>query len=588
MSDRTPHRRALAGSGVALALALGGSLAVGGSPAASAPVADCATPFPIADLGRGDVVRGLTVTSGTVPQPFGGEVLGVLDDGIAPGLDMVMVEVDPTGLDVDRDEVKGIWQGMSGSPVYADDGRLIGAVAYGLGYGEQSWVAGVTPFEDMDDYLSAGKAAGKAPLGRAAAAQGFEPLPMPLAVSGASSRFLRHSDAELEKHPWLRTDAYVAGRAAAALDDDTIVAGGNMAASLSYGDILMAGVGTVTSVCDGEVVGFGHPAAFAGDTTMGLHPADVLYVQGSMPSFKVANIGGAVGTIFGDHTTGITGRFGVVPETTPVSSSVTWGERSRTGTTQVAVPTLDNLAYLTYLQVAMNHSRVVDGAVNGSEVYTWDVTGTDADGTPFTLSWTDRLLSYYDLADEAAMAAAMAVEQIAAMRDVEIDAVDVTGTASASTDRVRLKRVEQRVAGSWVRISPRRPAMVRAGGTFAVRAIFVGGAEDVVVPFTFEVPRRAKGITSLAVVGGLSTYLDLGGSIEAAEEGLATAVRSDVARAQFGRVSMDDVGYGGGEYFGVFFKSAQRPRGPKFLQTRMSQPADTVMSGVTMVPVLIR
>ena len=50
------------------------------------------------------------------------------------------------------DRVGGIWQGMSGSPVYAEDGRLIGAVAYGMSWGP-SPVAGVTPFADMDTYL---------------------------------------------------------------------------------------------------------------------------------------------------------------------------------------------------------------------------------------------------------------------------------------------------------------------------------------------------------------------------------------------------------------------------------------------------
>ena len=97
----------------------------------------------------------------------------MLQDGIAPDVDMVMMRL--TSPEIDR--VGGIWQGMSGSPVYAADGRLIGAVAYGLSWGP-SPVAGVTPFADMDTYLaarqhrrapsrSAGSAAARAIAGRA-------------------------------------------------------------------------------------------------------------------------------------------------------------------------------------------------------------------------------------------------------------------------------------------------------------------------------------------------------------------------------------------------------------------------------------
>ena len=121
----------------------------GGAAQSAEPTPDCAQPFPIADLEGEDPVEGLTVSKGTTPEPFTGEVVGVLQDGIAPGLDMVIMDL--SSPEIDR--VGGIWAGMSGSPVYADDGRLIGAVAYGLAFGA-SPVAGITPFEDMDDYLA--------------------------------------------------------------------------------------------------------------------------------------------------------------------------------------------------------------------------------------------------------------------------------------------------------------------------------------------------------------------------------------------------------------------------------------------------
>ena len=39
--------------------------------------------YHLADLDRGDRVDGLTVSSGTQPMGFTGEILGVINDGIA-------------------------------------------------------------------------------------------------------------------------------------------------------------------------------------------------------------------------------------------------------------------------------------------------------------------------------------------------------------------------------------------------------------------------------------------------------------------------------------------------------------------------
>ena len=107
------------------------------SPAQSAPGSACPAPYPVQSLTKGAPVTGLTVGEGTQPDGFTGEVIGVLDNGIMPGLDMILVRL--TSTEINR--VGGIWSGMSGSPVYAADGRLIGAVSYGLAAGP-SKVAG--------------------------------------------------------------------------------------------------------------------------------------------------------------------------------------------------------------------------------------------------------------------------------------------------------------------------------------------------------------------------------------------------------------------------------------------------------------
>src|SRR5262245_40862802 len=130
---RGRSRRATVAIGAGLtALTLGPVAPVDAAPTApdtpGAPLqaADgCPAAFPVTDLTVGQTGEGLTVETGTTPDPFTVTILGVLDDGIAPGVDMILAETASPALE----RAGGVWAGMSGSPVYAEDGRLIGAVA---------------------------------------------------------------------------------------------------------------------------------------------------------------------------------------------------------------------------------------------------------------------------------------------------------------------------------------------------------------------------------------------------------------------------------------------------------------------------
>ena len=314
---------------------------VGVAPAHSVPAdRECPDAFPVADLAKGQPVDGLTVSSGNVPDVFGGEVLGVVDDGIAPDLDMIMVRL--TSTEIDR--VGGIWAGMSGSPVYAGDGRLIGAVAYGLAFGP-SPVAGVTPAEEMKRLLGDPDAPALSPArtvdlparmqqrmvaeGDATAAEadaGMRRLPVPVGISGMldSTRL-----AKATQKLGLKDALYfrAGGAAAAEGDPGEIFAGSNLAASLSYGDFSAVGTGTTTMVCDGKAVAFGHPFGFAGETNLTMHAADAVYVQEdpTLFPFKVANASGPVGTISQDRLSGISGLLGIehLPETALVHHELT-------------------------------------------------------------------------------------------------------------------------------------------------------------------------------------------------------------------------------------------------------------------------
>ncbi|MEP6666758.1 MAG: SpoIVB peptidase S55 domain-containing protein, partial [Nocardioidaceae bacterium] len=229
----------------------------------------CPPALPVSGVTPHMPVTGLTVSSGTAPEPFAGEVLGTFKGGIAAGVDMIMVRL--TSPEIDR--VGGIWQGMSGSPVYDEDGNLVGAVSYGLALGP-SPVAGVTPAENMQDLLDNGPAALALPrrtadrivadgaATRAQAEAGLTRLPLPLGVSGmATSKRLRQAGRLLDLDD---VRLFRAGASSESAPATEIVAGGNLAASVSYGDVTSAGVGTATAVCGDEVIAFGHPMLWSG------------------------------------------------------------------------------------------------------------------------------------------------------------------------------------------------------------------------------------------------------------------------------------------------------------------------------------
>jgi hypothetical protein len=584
MTHTTLRRRGLRNRGknlAALTSTMGlllGATALASSPAGSAePAGDCTETFPLAEVTGGQTVAGLTVDSGVTPEPFSGEVIGVLESGIAPGLDMIIMELDSPAIQ----DAKGIWQGMSGSPVYdATDGRLIGAVAYGLAYGS-SPVAGVTPFEDMDDYLAAPAGRpGRIAVGKmlaqriarssdvtsAQAARGFRQLPMPLGVSGVSAQRLE----SLKARPYLSEQTYATGSASVAGNPtaEDIVAGGNLAASQSFGDITAAGVGTATQVCDGRVVGFGHPMTFSGDTTMSMHPADALYVQEDPlgAPFKVANLGAPVGTITDDRLTGISGPFGVLPDSMTVTSEVTSGVRTREGTTHVTVPRA--AAEITFYQLLANHDRVIDGIIPGTETQSWTITGTDAKGAPFTASFSDRYTSNFDITFEASYELPDLVYGMTQIPGVTLEEISHDAVVTKSTARYAVGAIQQYRQGAWVTLGKKEPARVKAGRKLILRSVLNGPSGTETVTASFTVPQRARGQRgAVAFTGGNELYSEAAYQNTLAKilAGIEKNVRNDEVQV--------DLGVFGGKV--------------PIVKTQVTGPVDLVVTGARRVRVIV-
>ena len=496
------------------------------------PSASCPLAYPVAGVTKGLPVTGLTVTSGTTPESFSGKILGVINDGIAPGLDMIMAEL--TSPEIDR---VGIWQGMSGSPVYAEDGRLIGAVSYGLTWGS-SPVAGITPAEEMYGQLSNKPLDAAAPVAEGAeqvtipsamsqrmvssgaaseeeAQDGMTRLLLPVGISGmANGNRLKRAEKAFSL-PGARI--YKSGSANAAGDPIPVVAGGNLAASLSYGDVSAVGVGTATAVCGDEVLAFGHPMMFSGPSQMTMHGADAIYIQADTlgPGFKVANAGAPVGAITQDRLSGLLGLQdkASVPPTAKITSYVevpgdTAGLGSRTGTTQISVP--DSVPDISAFHLLADQDRVFDGISGGSATVGWTVRGTQADGSWFIFRRTDKFANKYDLSFESIFDL---YDQLARihfndLEDVTIKDISTTSTMSRKYQAYKVAKVRVLERRHWRLLRTDKPLFLRGGTVKKFRVVLtspeLGTAR---VQVNLPVPEKI-GFKSgmLEILGGNSDY----------------------------------------------------------------------------------
>jgi hypothetical protein len=554
---RRPRRTAIVAA-ASFATALTTLSGVGTADAAAPPIPgkQC-TPFDDdADLDnaalRGTPVTGLTVTQGTEPDTFSGEVLGVMDDGIAPGVDMIMARL--TSTEIDR---VGIWAGMSGSPVYAPDGTLLGAVAYGLAFGPSA-VAGITPAAAMLDVAAGASPArtarkvdipaslqrtltARTGISPRAADAGLASLKTPVAVSGVTSdkrlrkvkRTLGLSDVTLYR---------AAPAAAEPGQPATIKAGGNLAVSLTYGTFSTTGIGTVTAVCDGMVVGFGHPFTFTGPATLTMQSADAIYIQEdpTFSGFKVANATGPVGTISQDRLAGVAGTLGPAPVAVPITSTASVDEDGdgTVESTHEAVTYASAQEYVaeaTFLQTLFIQDRAFDRFGPGSGRGRFAVTGSSDEGGPFALGRTNRYATRGDLSFDMAIDAPIAIDRLARNKftDLTFDRVTTDSVMTPEPRLFRVGRVEQRVAGEWSKLSRFGTVEARAGKTLRFRVTLTSYRNrygSMVEHVRIKVPKSAKhGGFGYLVIGGGTQFGGSGrpDSFNALVEKLQGAPRND-------------------------------------------------------------
>ena len=308
--------------------------------------------FPLAQLVRGQHGVAYTVFAGTVPEPMGVDILGVLRNALGPGEDMILARL--TG---DKAEYTGVVAGMSGSPVYID-GRLAGALAFRIGQFSKEPIAGITPIERMLEVrdqsptpatpekarpYSGGAPRLTIPAQRISASaagseaeQPMRPIDTPLVFSGFSAAAL-----EL----W-RSQAPVAGlepvaglgggggrfagesptglpREARIQQPEPLEPGSAVSALLVEGDLEIAATCTVTYVDTRHLLACGHPITQFGPVSMPMTKATIVATLPSpMNAFKIVNTTDEVGSFTEDRQTAIGGLLGEPAPMIPVTIDV--------------------------------------------------------------------------------------------------------------------------------------------------------------------------------------------------------------------------------------------------------------------------
>ncbi|MGH9755477.1 MAG: SpoIVB peptidase S55 domain-containing protein [Blastocatellia bacterium] len=316
--------------------------------------------FPIDQVKPGMRAVGYTVFSGSEPKKFDIEILGVLKGFPNPQQNAVL-----TRLLGDEVNHTGVFQGMSGSPVYID-GKLLGAVAFGYQFAKNP-IAGITPIQQMIETFEEKQGDGKeqrpgqsgqtrqvsfselsfnensrefaefvksvSGAGNSGAqavsapasvfgGQVLTPIATPLSITGVSPEVVSRFASIFQSWGF----APVAGAGGAAemselkkADANTLKPGSTIIVPLVRGDYSLAASGTVTYRDGNRIYAFGHPFLSLGVSEFPMHEGEVVTVMSSnATSFKLSVPTAMVGTLRGDRSPGIYGELGVAPRMIPV------------------------------------------------------------------------------------------------------------------------------------------------------------------------------------------------------------------------------------------------------------------------------
>lgn len=330
--------------------------------------------MPIKDLQPGMQGVGKTVIQGDTIEEFNVEILGVSGTETS-GYSIFVRLYGPL-----IEKIGGVAQGMSGSPVYVD-GRLVGAVAFGKTFNDPHYCF-LTPIGNMLQLIDepAVKPHNWLPKGTSLMAGGFTPFGL---------EYLQ------EKLAPLGLDAMGAGSVGGTGSAKTLEPGSAVGAAIMQGDLTLGALGTVTwADAQGKVLAFGHPFMQRGNSNFFMNKAWVLgCIPNMQSSYKVGNIGEAIGTFTQDRASGIGGVIGKLPETIPVYVACSDLTRGLNNSTRVQIIDDEQLVPAIVDAAVINSiSKTVDRNGGGTAKMHFTVTGVDSNGKQLKL---DRENMYY-------------------------------------------------------------------------------------------------------------------------------------------------------------------------------------------------
>lgn len=310
--------------------------------------------FALEDVRPGMKGIARTVFSGTEPEEFGVEILGVLPGFPAPRQTAIIARL--SGANAEK---TGVFAGMSGSPVYIDN-KLVGAIAFAFPFAKEP-IAGITPIQQMIDVFERGSAGQTQPPREPRAisfaqlastdwkptlpkpavpstpliasvsessrllplmGQQMTPIATPVVFGGISQESLAMFAPQLMASGLLPVSG--AGGSAgitplAKATEKTLTPGTSVSVQLVRGDYSIAASGTVTFRDGDRIYAFGHPFLSLGASDMPMSETAVVTVIPNLNnSFKLSVPGAMMGSISQDRSSGVFGQLGQVPKMIPV------------------------------------------------------------------------------------------------------------------------------------------------------------------------------------------------------------------------------------------------------------------------------
>lgn len=437
--------------------------------------------FPLEDVRAGMKGIARTVFSGTEPEEFGVDILGVLPGYPAPRQSAIIARL--TGKNVER---TGVFAGMSGSPVYID-GKLVGAIAFSFPFAKEP-IAGITPIKEMIDIFNRGTALTSATTPRQPRAVSFAqlastdwkpnlpkqattasaliapvssasplaalmgqqvaPIATPVVFGGITQDALAAFSPQLIAGGLLPVSG--AGGAAritplARATEKTLLPGTSVSVQLVRGDYSVAAAGTVTFRDNDRIYAFGHPFLSLGNSDMPMTEASVVTViPNTNNSFKLAVPGEMVGSISQDRATGIYGQLGHTPKMIPVHINMrTSRDKTETYNYEVA-----NDAFLTPLLLNLT----IFNTINATERSLGDSTISIQGQVSVAGQQPINIERRFSAMSAGAMAAGSVAAPVAALLTSGFDNVNINGITlditstdtkyAATLERLTLDRTE--------------------------------------------------------------------------------------------------------------------------------------------------